>query len=504
MSLGRNSSLLRQCRIHCRPETIPWPGIYPPPTHPIRHPGPACWKVQSFHTTSSNNAARSPIARQALSKRRRPAFTREWIFSGIVGGDLSKSLQRLEMTADHHYEKWKESSGFNGSYESGKVSLEVYKRVAKILLQTAFSEPPSAHAIRSISADVEKIWNIATCLIDPANEALYHWLTSACALAGATTPTLLVANSYVMHQPAGQYPLRTQFLDQVETMALRDHEPRAMLLHSYILMRRGGHKDAMPLMDRLMTTIYPSTRVEGAETPLYFHDLPSLWEVYMKLQDKVKEQGIDWGLSKEELCRLLGVEYQEPQALACYASMMFRKGDLESYELYMNQAATAGFREAHHALASFYYLTARGRFPRRGDKQVVQPAEGTIHAEPRKEGRLASIYSSVVLGLPSYKYYNDLALEWFELGMNARDDRSALVLAFQNRKSGHFELAETCYQSLKLSPRQVVDKATADELALHWTDPNYEFELPECLLQVEFDIDHIRWGGSVERTVHVK
>ncbi|RAL02246.1 uncharacterized protein BO80DRAFT_43196 [Aspergillus ibericus CBS 121593] len=504
MSLGRSSRLLRQCRMHCRPEPIPRLGIYPPSTNPIRHPGSACWEVQYFHTTSTKNAARSPIARQTLSQRRRPIFTREFIFSGIVGGHLSEALQRLETTVDRHYKDWKETYGFEGSYESGKLSLEVYKRVAKILLQTAYSEPPSAHAIRSISTDVEKVWNISTCLFDPANEALYHWLTSACALAGATTPTLLVAGMYVRQQPADQYPLRTQFLDQVETMALHDHEPRAMLLHSDVLFRRGEYKDAMALMDRVMTTIYPSIRVEGVETPVFFHSLPNLWQVYTKFQDKAREQGIDWGLSKEELCRLLGVDYQVPAALAVYATMMLRKGDLEAYERYMNQAATGGLSAAFHALGSFYYLTARGRFPRRGDKQIVRPTEGPIDAGPLQEGRLASIYSSVVLGLPSYTYYNALALEWFELGKRSQDDRSALVLAFLYRQAGQLKLAQTYYESLTRSPRQAVDKATADALARHWTDPNYEFGLPECLLQADFDLNRVDWGGSGEKELLIR
>ncbi|OOF89893.1 hypothetical protein ASPCADRAFT_410538 [Aspergillus carbonarius ITEM 5010] len=400
---------------------------------------------------------------------------------------------------------WKETYGFKGSYESGKVSLPVYKRVAKILLQTAFSEPPSAHAIRSISTDVDTVWNISKCLFDPKNDAVYFWLMSACALAGASTPTLLVANMYLGTLGDDEYPLRTQILDQVERMARRDHEPRALLLHSHILTLRGEYKDAMALMDHLMTIIYPSTQVEGAETPLSFQNLPYLPRVYTALQQKAKEQGINWGMSEEERCRLFAVDYQSPVYLTIYASMMFQKGDLEAYERYMNQAATACVPGACHSLGSFYYLTARGRFPRRGEKDFVPPADGTIDADPCMENDdLTSLCSRIMRRVPSYEDYDNLAQAWFGLGAYASDDRSSLLLALLHRKGGDFELAQRFYESLAGSPRQVVDKATADELALYWTDPNHTIEIPECLLQVEHRADHTLWTYKPAHSVIVK
>ncbi|PWY91569.1 hypothetical protein BO94DRAFT_397346 [Aspergillus sclerotioniger CBS 115572] len=500
MFSGRHSRLLRQCRIHYRPETIPRPGTLPPPGHLIRHPRPTSGKVQSFHTTISKNAARSPIARNTQSRRVRSPMSEEGIFQRIVDGNLPQSLQRLEANAEYHYEKWKETYGFSGSYERGKVSLQVYKRVAKTLLQTAYSEPPSARAIRNISTDVDTIWNISKCLFDPANDAIYFWLVSACALAGSPTPSLLVANVYLSMLNQNEYPLRTQILDQVETMALRNHEPRAMLLQSRVLIKRGEYKDAMALMDHLMTVIYPANRVEGAETPLTFQKWTPLPDVYTKLQQKLKEQGIDWGLSEEESLRLFAVDYQIPAHLPAYASMMFRKGDLEAYERYMNQAATAGVSGACHSLGSFYYLTARGRFPRRGDVGFVQPADGILDAEPCWE----SSWSQYLQGVHSYKHYDRLARQWFELGMAGKDDRSSLILALLHRRAGNFGTAQKCYESLKHSPRQAVDRLTADELALCWTNPYHIIEVPECLLQVEYHPDHAEWGELPGYNVYVR
>ncbi|GKZ85640.1 hypothetical protein AnigIFM56816_011611 [Aspergillus niger] len=490
MSLSRTSSALRQCRLRWHPEAISLTRTFTPLSHSTRHRRLSRSETKSFHTTPSNAALRSPTARKAQSTRRQAVFTIDGVFAHAVQGDVEGMLQRLEKTVVEHYYRWKETHSYEGSYGSTKLSLEKYKQIAQSLLRTAYSQPPSSQAIRAISTNVEVIWNVSRCLLSPDNRALEVWLHSACALAGARSPTLMLAHRN-LDDAHPNYPLRTQFLDKVEQWALQDRDPRAMHVYVRTLIARGEHESAVPLMDELMSTIYPSPRVEGLETPLSFYNIPEVWPTYIRLQEELKKKGVDWGIGRDELARLAGVDYQEPNFLSNYASVMFEAGDYEKYEQYMHQAAMAGIPSACTSLAHFYYLTARGLFPRRGEKTFVpRPAENS--RELLKKGRLETLYSSIVHGLPTHEYYNNLALEWWELGLNMGSDLSAMFLALAYREVGQLDVAESFYKLIQ-SPRLLASKFTADDLAINWDNPVASFYVPRRVLNVEWYDTDAKW-----------
>ncbi|PYH29595.1 uncharacterized protein BO87DRAFT_177652 [Aspergillus neoniger CBS 115656] len=491
MSLSRTSSVLRQCRLQLHPEFNSLTRTSPPLSYSTRHRRLSRYEAKSFHTTTPSYAApRSPIARKAQSTRRQAVFTIDGVFAHTVQGDVEKMLQRLEKTVEEHYDRWKETHSYEGSYGRAKLSLDKYKQIAQSLLRTAYSQPPSARAIRAISTNVEVIWNVSRCLLSPDNRALEVWLHSACALAGARSPALMLAERN-LDDAHPNYPLRTQFLDKVEQWALQERDPRAMHVYVRTLIARGEHESAVPFMDELMSTIYPSTRVEGLETPLSFYNIPQVWPTYIQLQEGLKKKGVNWGVSRDELARLAGVDYQEPNYLSSYASAMFEAGDYEKYEQYMHQAAMAGVPSACASLAHFYYLTARGLFPRRGEKTFV-PRSEEDSGEVLKKGRLESLYSSIVRGLAPHEYYNNLALEWWELGLNMGSDLSAMFLALAYREAGQLEVADSFYKLVD-TPRLWAPKFTADDLAINWDNPFASFSVPRRVLNVKWYDSDAKW-----------
>ncbi|GKZ17421.1 hypothetical protein AbraIFM66951_004722 [Aspergillus brasiliensis] len=492
MSLSRTTSVLRQCRLRLHPEpTILLTRTLTPLSQTTRHGRLSRSEAKPFHTSPSTHAAlRSPTARKAQSTRKRAVFTIDGVFAHAVQGDIEEMLQRLEHTVEEHYYRWKETRGYNGSYASAKLSLEKYKQIAQSLLHTAFSQPPSPRAIRAISTNVEVVWNVSRCLLTPNNRPLEVWLHSACALAGARSPTLMLAHRN-LDDAYPNYPLRTQFLDKVEQWALQERDPRAMHVYVRTLIARGELESAVPLLEELMTTIYPSPRVEGLETPLSFYNIPEVWPTYIELQEGLKKKGVDWGMSRDELARLAGVDYQEPNFLSSYASVMFEAGDYEKYEQYMHQAAMAGIPSACTSLAHFYYLTARGLFPRRGEKNF-HPRTAEESRQLVKKGRWETLYSNIVHGLPPHEYYNNLALEWWELGLDMGSELSAMFLALAYREAGQLDVADSFYKLID-SPRLLACKFTADDLAVNWDNPFATFSVPRRVLNVKWYDNNANW-----------
>lgn len=397
-------------------------------------------------------------------------------------------------------------SGHLPSYLSLKKCYEVSGK----LLQAAYTVPPSAQAIRSISKDVETVWKIGTVM--GGGPQFQAWVTTAAAEAGSEPALLYIAALSVQKSFV---PPSNPVFKRLEYLAIEKKFPSAIILQAKVLGLRGQFAEGVALIEKVMEDIYP-TRLppSPADDILLGGQIPPPWEVYAWLRESLGDHS-----ATDEIVKVAALNYQDPQALIRYAQIRKLAGDLEMYEECMSRAARAGNVEACRKLANFYYLTFHGRFPRRGERIQEKPVQEETQANPnaedtgktkktkRKEVRqqqpkrpasaappenatkknLPTIYNNLrdrVLHLLGRchppEHYSMLAYNWYQLAAFNHCPKAAFVYAILCREREDnlvegFELLQVAFQEDSL-------RAKAKELMDKWEDESYEPKIPVKLL----------------------
>ncbi|KAL5359016.1 hypothetical protein BJX96DRAFT_164151 [Aspergillus floccosus] len=380
---------------------------------------------------------------------------------------------------------------------STTVSKETFLSIAKQLLENAHRQAPSAAAVQSISNDVDLVFKISH-FISPGNPSLREWALSACTLAGARVPSLITAARYLSTtSPKSALP-QTKLLQQVETLALRDRDPRAMLLHAKALARRGQHPAALSLLEDVLSTISPTRRRPLPDEEFMLPGITSPWQTYLSIK---AETGMLDDAERDRVLRGGADDYHDPAALTQYARLRLRRaGDRAAYEEYMSMAAMAGHADACRRLANFYYLTSARRFPRRGAKitTVSAPdAEGVAEVEAEDQGLLARWLPRFYAPKP-HAEYRTLALDWYHLAAShastaptAKGDvlsKTALAVAVIVREqgivAGRADRLDQAFQWLQRVGDVPAVASFVRQLKLKWDDEGFLPAVPEEVVDV--------------------
>lgn len=291
-------------------------------------------------------------------------------------------------------------------------------------------------------------------------------------------------------------PARTEWTLEVEKLAAQKFPP-ALILHAKILGLRGEYKEACELLEKeVLPFLNPTQRL-----PTFFEDimlsglLESPWRLYALLLARYDSlhNVPEARLKSDKAIKIAATEYQDPDALVEYASMMMNENNLDLYEEYMSKAATAGKANACFFLANFYYLTFHGRYPTRGEragKLATQEAESSKpeakpSASPEKGASPVWAWITSFFGQSlKREEYRDLAKDWYYLAYHHGNKRASLMMALMAREDG-----DTANGLIFLEQAQMEnDKAFSgklEPLKMNWENPEYVPKLPKKMLDVQ-------------------
>ncbi|KAL4887143.1 hypothetical protein BJY04DRAFT_213099 [Aspergillus karnatakaensis] len=457
---------------------------------------------QSFHTTSSYNAARRPARAPQKTRMRAAQGTESGFSANILLQDLPHSIPAAvhDVTADlQNLEK----NGFRLASEllyDGVIDKSVtptkFKRIGKAFLEhLAHSRGQFSGFISRLAQTegvaVDTIFDMIT-LIAPERKLLTLSAIS-CALAGSRKATFLMASTYLRSNHDGKYlwnhdPIQEPYLTHTVALVQKlattnksntgeqdDRDPRAMLLYAKYLGLRGNYTQALDLVKELMGMIGPRTQLDRMKDLTLAGRCEPPWELYLWLRRALKEESDpkhvadinksvsdDSGHNRQDMrpclepdeieALRLGAEvYQHPYSLMCYAVVKGWTDGIHEFERYMGQAAAAGSSDACLRLANFYWLIARGHYP----KPVARSESGSAKLqgyseEPdRYELNLTLRNEASFLGkLLSYFRprsildYRALAMEWSRVAWEMGNLSAGLNLVVLNIEDGNFEVAE--------------------------------------------------------------
>lgn len=312
-------------------------------------------------------------------------------------------------------------------------------------------------------------------------------------MAKARIPLILVTNRSIEWS---KVPARTEWTLEVEKLAAQKFPP-ALILHAKILGLRGEYKEACELLEKeVLPFLSPTQRL-----PTFFEDvmlsglLESPWRLYALLL--ARYDGLhnvpEARLKSDEAIKIAATQYQDPDALVEYASMMMNENNLDLYEEYMSKAATAGKANACFFLANFYYLTFHGRYPTRGeraDRPASQEAESSKpeakpSASPEKDASPVWAWITSFFGQSlKREEYRALAKDWYYLAYHHGNKRASLMMALMAREDG-----DTANGLIFLEQAQMEkDKDFAgklEALKMNWENPDYVPKLPKRMLDVQ-------------------
>ncbi|KAG2414975.1 hypothetical protein HFD88_006164 [Aspergillus terreus] len=442
-----------------------------------------------LHCTASRHAARSPAVRRAQAAKARPGASTDYLVTTPVQGKVETRLQSLEEQGIAAWEQVVRSGSM-----STTVSKETFLSIARQLLENAHRQAPSAAAVQSISNDVDLVFKISH-FISPGNPSLREWALSACTLAGARVPSLITAARSLSTTSSKPALPQTKLLQQVETFALRDHDPRAMLLHAKALARRGQHPAALALVEQVLSMISPTRRRPLPDEEFMLPGITSPWQTYLSLK---AEAGTLDDAERERVLRAAADDYHDPAALAQYARLRLdRAADRDAYEEYMSMAAMAGHADACRRLANFYYLTSARRFPRRGAKTTIGSAPDAEEVEAEDQGVLARWLPRFYAPKP-HAEYRALALDWYHLAAShastapaAKGDvlsKTALAVAVIVREEGivarRADRLDQAFQWLQRVGDVPAVASFVRQLKLKWDDEGFLPAVPEEVVDV--------------------
>ncbi|EAW10429.1 uncharacterized protein ACLA_049010 [Aspergillus clavatus NRRL 1] len=428
--------------------------------------------TRSFQTSTSRYAARSPAVRRAQDRaqaqRSRPVYSSDAMWTLPAHGDQAARLRYLNANGPL---VWMQA--LSEGFLDKNIAQKTFMEIARKLLDRAYKQPPSGAAIQEISPDVDLVFQIGY-IVSAGDPTFKEWVLASSTRAGARIPTLMTASRY-LRQTGDVAPVRTPVLENVETLALHDRDPRAMVVHARVLGRRGRYTEATALIEQVMRTIRPSKTPESGDGGFAMANIEAPWAVYAWLKEKTGDLA-----GREEVVRVAARKYLDPKALVEYAAICMRRGDLKTYEECMSQAATAGNADACRKLANFYYLTSLGRYPRRGTKETVSSAEATTPAE---EDKPRGLWSSItaLFGPQSHKEYRKLALEWYELAFSHGNLAAALILSVILREDGSASRGLHFLQQIEKSPEL---GPLAQKIKSGWDGQRYAVDIPAEMLDV--------------------
>lgn len=233
-------------------------------------------------------------------------------------------------------------------------------------------------------------------------------------------------------------PPRTPIFEKIAHLAHTVHDPRAMLIQAKLLGQQKRYNEALHLVESVMRMIYPSKVAPPTARTMSIPNLETPWAIYTWLKRCTGASEYDF--EAQEILKTAALEYQDPAALITYAGQMMAQHDLAKYEECMSKAATAGNATACRKLANFYYLTSKGRFPRRGSNSSdpvgdFERAHAQTASQSQPYGKLVAFLSSL-FGPQPYHEYRGLAIEWYELAFRHGCPKAALALAVLMRENG--------------------------------------------------------------------
>lgn len=313
-----------------------------------------------------------------------------------------------------------------------------------------------------ISIDLDSVWYVAMTLGTLVGE-VSDWAFVATTQAGAREPIILGVSNTLKKM---SIPPRTAMFNRVEELAIKDQDPRAMVVHAKVLSQRGQYKEALALLEKVMPRIYP-TKIQppmGEDITLKGRIEPP-WKLYAWLKEKVGDRK-----ATDETLKMAALEYQDPEALVTYAQIMQLEGKMEMYEECLNKAATAGDPEACRKLANFYYLTYHGRFP--------LPDEGEGEGK-KNQGFLHRRISALFGQSRTREDYRKLAIDWYELAFNHGSRKAALILSMLLREDGHSEVGK---QYLEVAETERKFLPFVKRLKENWDSKEFDVKIPMQLL----------------------
>lgn len=360
----------------------------------------------------------------------------------------------------------------------------------------------------SCAIDVDAVFRIGYC-VSTLNTSLREWIISACALANARLPTVLLVARQLRKN---KVPVPNEWTAEVEVLARQGYPP-AMVLQAKIAGLRNEYEEAFSLLEKgVLPYLSPTGRV-----PVFFEDiilsgvLESPWRLYALLRARhdARFKSKESRLKSDEALRIAALVYQDADALVEYASLMMNEDNLDMYEECMSKAATAGNSSACLFLANFYYLTFHGMYPTRGKrkKQLDSPStESAPKTEANKRPSkseptpspftaFSNAFSSAVN--PVYEWassffnqsmdrqdYRQLAEDWYHLACSHGEPKAAFMAALIARENGDLVEGRVLLDDAETESDPDF-QAKLQTLKDRWYDKGYDPKLPRKLLEVQ-------------------
>lgn len=221
--------------------------------------------------------------------------------------------------------------------------------------------------------DVDAVFRIGHFVSHPLQEPIIQeWIVSACALAKARLALVIVVNRATKRE---KIPLRSPWTAEIEKLAKEEYPP-AMLLHATLLGRRGEYEESFQLFEnKILPRLKPTRKV-----PLMFEsiqmiealDSPHRSYALVRAAHDAQFDAPESRQKADEAIRIAAIEYNEPEALIEYASVMMNENNLDMYEECMSKAAASGNPKAAFFIGNFYYLTYHGKYATRGERDSNQ------------------------------------------------------------------------------------------------------------------------------------
>lgn len=357
------------------------------------------------------------------------------------------------------------------------------------------------------AADVDAVFRIGYT-ISTRDPMLRQWIVSACAMAGAHLPVVLVTARQIGWN---KIPVRSEWTRQIETSAKQGYPP-AMVLHAKILGLRNEYKEAFDLLEnKVFPFLSPTLR-----RPMFFRDivlggqLESPWRLYALLNARYDTQYTSkkHRARSDEALRVAALQYQDADALIEYASLMMNANNLDMYEECMSKAATAGNGKACLFLANFYYLTYLGKYPTRGERTIQAnnsvPETPPPNAFPTKtksksqDPEVSTTPSNPIMDVARFTYkwvssffnqsmqrseYRKLANDWYYLAYRHGEPRAAFMMALLARENGEMAIGRVFLDQAQME-HDLDFAGKLQALKEHWYDEAYEPKLPKKMLEV--------------------
>lgn len=283
-----------------------------------------------------------------------------------------------------------------------------------------------------------------------------------------------------------------------------------MFLHAKILGQRGEYESAFRIFEKkILPRLSPTRKAPSAFSNIQGIDVNDSPHRAYALLRAAHDQHFDSEESRrkaDEAIRIAALEYNNPDALAEYASVMMNENNLDMYEECMCKAATAGHEKAAFYMANFYYLTYLGKYPTRGERDSNQnrwpPAWMSRlmgldkdKADPNSDSASSLLAKSMTYlasflnrSLPQ-KDYQRLALHWYILAWNqSRNSSAGFMMALLAREmatsDGGREDAGILFEMAKEQGQDPELRVHIAALEKNWFNPDYEATLPKKFMAV--------------------